>query len=39
MMQVNNFIALWRLGARDILDLPLLAASSKMETAMMAGKT
>ena len=36
---VNNFVALWRLGARDILELPLLAASSKMETAPMAGKT
>ena len=29
---------LWRLGARDILELPLLATSSKMETALMAGK-
>ena len=37
--KINNFVALWRLGARDILKLPLLAASSKMETAPMAGKT
>ena len=29
--QVNNCIAKWRLGAWDILELPLLAASSKME--------
>ena len=36
---VNNFIAMWRWGAQDILELPLLAASSKMETAPMAGKT
>ena len=36
---VNNIVALWRLGARNILELPLLAASSKMETAPMAGKT
>ena len=36
---LNNFVALWRLGAQDILELPLLAASSKMETAPMAGKT
>ena len=26
------------MGARDILELPLFAASSKMETALMAGK-
>ena len=40
-MWVNNFVALrlWRLGARDILELPLLATSSKMETALMAGQT
>ena len=38
---INNFVALrlWRLGARDILELPLLATSSKMETALMAGQT
>ena len=38
---LNNFVALrlWRLGARDILELPLLATSSKMETALMAGQT
>ena len=30
---------MWRLGASDILELPLLAAISKMETAPMAGKT
>ena len=36
---INNFVAPWRLGARDILELSLLAASSKMETAPMAGKT
>ena len=36
---INNFVALWRLGAWDILELPLLAASSKMETAPMGGKT
>ena len=35
---LNNIVALWRLGARNILELPLLAASSKMETAPMAGK-
>ena len=29
---LNNFVTLWRLGAQDILELPLLAASSKMET-------
>ena len=39
--QINNFVALrlWRLGARDILELPLLVTSSKMETALMAGQT
>ena len=36
---LNNFVALWRLDAPDILELPLLAASSKMEIAPMAGKT
>ena len=36
---VNNIVALWRLGARNILELPLLPASSKMETAPTAGKT
>ena len=36
---INNIVALWRLGARNILELPLLAASSKMETVPMAGKT
>ena len=38
---INNFVALRlsRLGARDILELPLLATSSKMETALMAGQT
>ena len=38
---INNFVALrlWRMGARDILELPLLATSSKMETALMAGQT
>ena len=35
----NNCVATWRLGAQDILELPLLTASSKMETAPMAGKT
>ena len=30
---------MWRLGAWDIVELPLLAASSKMETAPMTGKT
>ena len=30
---------MWRLGAKDILELPLLTASSKMETAPIAGKT
>ena len=39
LITVNNIVALWRLGARNILGLPLLAASSKMETAPMAGKT
>ena len=39
LLLVNNFVALWRLGARDILELPLLAARSMMETAPMAGKT
>ena len=34
----KQHVALWRLGARNILELPLLAASSKMETAPMAGK-
>ena len=38
-IMINNFVALWRLGPRDILELPLLAASSKMETAPMPGKT
>ena len=37
-LYINNIVALWRLGARNILELPLLAASSKMETAPMAGK-
>ena len=32
-------VAVWRLGARDILELPLLVTSSKMETALMAGQT
>ena len=27
---LNNIVALWRLGARNILELPLLAASSKV---------
>ena len=38
---VNNFVALrlWRLGARDIRELPLLATSSKIETALLAGQT
>ena len=35
----NNCVATWRLGAQDILELPLLTAGSKMETAPMAGKT
>ena len=35
----NNCVATWRLGAQDILELSLLTASSKMETALMAGKT
>ena len=30
---------MWRLGAQDILELPLLASSSKMETTPMAGKS
>jgi len=30
---------MWRLGAWEIRELPLFAASSKMETAPMAGKT
>ena len=34
----THSLSLWRLGARDILELPLFAASSKMETALMAGK-
>ena len=36
---INNCIAKWRLGAWDIQELPLLAASSKMQTAPMAGKS
>ena len=36
---LNTFVTPWRLGVRDILELPLLAASSKMETAPIAGKT
>ena len=38
---INNFFALrlWRLGAQDILELPLLATSSKIETALMVGQT
>ena len=35
----NNWVAKKRLGVSDIRELPLLAASSKMETALMAGKT
>ena len=34
-----NCVATWRLGAQDILELPLLTASFKMEPAPMAGKT
>ena len=37
--QVNNSIAKWRLSAPDTQELPLLAASSYMETAFMAGKS
>ena len=37
--RVNNCVIKWRLGAWDILELSLLAASSKMETALIAGKT
>ena len=36
---INNCIAKWRLGAWDIQELPLLAASSKMQTVPMAGKS
>ena len=36
---INNCLAKWRLGAWDIQELPLLAASSQMETAPMAGKS
>ena len=36
---INNCIAKWRLGVWDIQELPLLAASSKMQTAPMAGKS
>ena len=39
LIHVNNIVALWRLGARNFLEPPLLAASSKMEAAPMAGKT
>ena len=35
----NNCLAKWRLGAWDIQELPLLAASSLMENAPMAGKS
>ena len=36
--QINNCTAKWRLGDWDILELPWLAASSKMEVTTMAGK-
>ena len=36
---INNYITMWWSCAQDILDLSLLAASSKMETALMGGKT
>ena len=36
---INNCIAKWRLGAWDIQELPLLVASYKVETALMAGKS
>ena len=39
---LNNIVALTEsveVGCRDILELPLLAASFKMETALNAGKT
>ena len=36
---VSNCVTIWRLGAWDIVELPLLVTSSKMETAPMAGKT
>ena len=39
-VRINNCMVLWRLGAYlDILELPLLAASSKVETALMVDKT
>ena len=37
--QLNNCLAKWRLGAWDIQELPLLAASSQMETTPMADKS
>lgn len=36
---ISNCVTEWKLGARDILKLALLAASSKMETASVATKT
>ena len=36
---INNCIAKWRLGAWDIQEFPLLVASYKVETALMAGKS
>ena len=38
-MTVNNGLAKWRLGAQGIQAFPLLAASSQIETALMAGKS
>ena len=35
---ISNCVTEWKLGARDILKLALLAASSKMETASVATK-
>ena len=35
----NNCVAKKKLSAQDILEIPLLAASSKMETARIDGKT
>ena len=39
LIRFNNWVNMWRLGAWDVLELPLLAASSNMETAPMTGKT
>ena len=36
---IDNCVAMWRWGTQGILELPLLAACFKVETAQMAGET